>query len=66
MASSNIMPELINNYQVFDDTTKTHRLLGVTGEVELPSLESITDSIEVSGGLVSLKHLQLGSMLLLS
>lgn len=49
--SSNIMPELINNYQVFDDTTKTRRLLGVTGEVELPSLESITDTIEAAGGL---------------
>lgn len=50
-ASSNIMPELINNYQVFDDTVKTHRLLGITGEVELPSLEAITDSVEVTGGL---------------
>lgn len=49
--SSNMIPELINSYQVFDDTVKTHRLLGVSGEIELPSFESITDTIDVAGGL---------------
>lgn len=47
--SSNMIPELINNYQVFDDTVKTHRLLGVSGEVELPSLEAITDTMTAAG-----------------
>lgn len=46
---SNMIPELINNYQVFNDTVKTHRLLGVSGEVELPSLEAITDTMTAAG-----------------
>ncbi|MDE7017170.1 MAG: phage major tail tube protein [Lachnospiraceae bacterium] len=52
MANSNVMPELINNYQIFNDAK---RLLGVSGEVELPNLESLTESLEVAGALGELE-----------
>ena len=48
MALGNVMPELINNYQIFNDAD---RLLGVSGEIELPSLEALTESLEVAGAL---------------
>ena len=38
-----IIPEVINNYNVYDD--KARKLIGISGEVELPSLEAITDTI---------------------
>ena len=44
MATGNVMPELINNYQVFNDA---NRLLGISGEIELPSLEAITETLDV-------------------
>ena len=59
MANSNVMPELINNYQIFNDAK---RLLGVSGEVELPNLESLTESLEVAGHLGNSKSRQLGSI----
>ena len=52
MANSNVMPELINNFQIFNDT---NRLLGISGEVELPSLEALTESLEVAGALGELE-----------
>ena len=42
-----IIPEVINNYNVYDD--KARKLIGISGEVELPSLEAITDTIEAAG-----------------
>lgn len=48
MALGNVMPELINNYQIFNDV---NRMLGISGETELPSLEAMTESVEVAGGL---------------
>lgn len=52
MALGKVMPELINNYQIFNDA---NRLLGISGETELPSLEAITDSLEVAGALGELE-----------
>ena len=42
-----IIPEVINNYNVYD--SKAKKLIGISGEVELPSLEAITDTIEAAG-----------------
>lgn len=42
---ANVIPELINGYNVY----LSGRVLGVSGEVELPSLESITETVEVAG-----------------
>lgn len=52
MANGNVMPELINNFQIFNDT---NRLLGISGDVELPSLEALTESLEVAGALGELE-----------
>lgn len=42
-----IIPEVINNYNVYD--SKAKMLIGISGEVELPSLEAITDTIKAAG-----------------
>ena len=42
-----IIPEVINNYNVYDSKAKMQ--IGISGEVELPSLEAITDTIEAAG-----------------
>ena len=42
-----IIPEVINNYNVYD--SKAKKLIGISGEVELPSLEAITDTIGAAG-----------------
>lgn len=42
-----IIPEVINNYNVYD--SKAKKLIGISGEVELPNLEAITDTIEAAG-----------------
>ena len=52
MATANIMPELINNYQIFNDA---ERLLGISGEIELPNLEAITETLDVAGSLGELE-----------
>lgn len=52
MGLGNVMPELINNYQIFNDA---NRMLGISGETELPSLEAMTESLEVAGGLGELE-----------
>ena len=52
MALGNVMPELINNYQIFNDV---NRLLGISGEIELPSLEAITETLDVAGSLGELE-----------
>lgn len=41
----NMIPELINAYNVY----LSGRLLGVSGEVELPELEALTETIEAAG-----------------
>lgn len=41
----NMVPELINAYNVY----LSGRLLGVSGEVELPELEGMTETIEAAG-----------------
>ena len=43
--AGNMIPELINSYNVY----LVGRVLGVSGEVELPALEAITDTIEAAG-----------------
>lgn len=46
MASiGNMVPELINAYNVY----LSGRLLGVSGEVELPELEAMTETVEAAG-----------------
>lgn len=52
MVLGNVMPELINNYQIFNDV---NRLLGISGEIELPSLEAITETLDVAGSLGELE-----------
>ena len=42
-----IIPEVINNYNVYDERAK--KMIGISGEVELPELEAITDTIEAAG-----------------
>lgn len=42
----NILPEVINHYNIYNDAK---RLIGVSGEVELPELEAIADTIEGAG-----------------
>lgn len=42
----NILPELINAYNVYNDSNK---LLGVSGEVELPELEALTETVDAAG-----------------
>ena len=42
-----IIPEVINNYNIYDD--KARKMSGISGEVELPELEAITDTVEAAG-----------------
>lgn len=42
-----IIPEAINNYNIYDD--KARKMIGISGEVELPELEAITDTVEAAG-----------------
>lgn len=42
-----IIPEVINNYNIYDD--KARKMIGISGEVELPDLEAITDTVEAAG-----------------
>ena len=42
---ANLIPELINAYNVY----VSGKLIGVSGEVELPSFESITETTQLSG-----------------
>ena len=41
------IPELLNNYNVYNDAAK--KLIGVSGEVELPDFEAITETLEGAG-----------------
>ncbi|MEE8886256.1 MAG: phage major tail tube protein [Eubacteriales bacterium] len=41
-----LLPELINNYNVYN---KGSQWVGVTGDVELPSLEALTETMEGAG-----------------
>lgn len=42
-----IIPEVMNNYNVYDD--KARKMIGISGEVELPELEALTDTVEAAG-----------------
>lgn len=42
-----IIPEVMNNYNVYDD--RARKMIGISGEVELPELEAITDTVEAAG-----------------
>ena len=41
------LPEVINNYNVYDD--RANRLIGISGEVELPNIEAMTETLSGSG-----------------
>lgn len=41
-----VIPEVLNHYNVYKSGTK---LIGISGEIELPELEAITDTIEGAG-----------------
>lgn len=41
-----IIPELLNHYNVYNEANK---LVGVTGDVELPDFESLTETIDGAG-----------------
>ena len=54
MASvGNMVPELLNAYNVY--LGDENDLLGVSGEVELPEMEALTETIEVAGVLGELE-----------
>jgi len=42
-----VIPEVINRFNIYNDDAQ--RLVGVSGEVELPDLEAITDTLETTG-----------------
>nr|WP_325300171.1 phage major tail tube protein [uncultured Dysosmobacter sp.] len=42
-----VLPEVLNHFNIYDD--KASKLIGVSGEIELPELEAITDTLEGSG-----------------
>lgn len=45
-ALGNVIPEVVNDFNVYKDGTK---LIGVSSEVELPELEAITETISGAG-----------------
>ena len=45
----NVIPEVLNHFNVYNDSAK--KLIGISGELELPEMEAITDTLEGSGGL---------------
>ena len=45
-AAINMIPEVISDFNVYEDGTK---LIGVSGEVELPTLESMKETISGAG-----------------
>jgi P2 family phage contractile tail tube protein len=45
--SAKTLPEVINNYNVYDD--RAQRLIGISGEVELPNFEAMTETLSGSG-----------------
>lgn len=47
MASKMVIPEVLNHYNVYDDSA--NKLIGISGEIELGDLEAITDTIEGAG-----------------
>lgn len=47
MASKIVIPEVLNHYNVYDDSA--NKLIGISGEIELGDLEAITDTIESAG-----------------
>ena len=46
MAAGLIIPELLNHYNVYNNAQK---LIGISGDVELPDFEAITETIEGAG-----------------
>lgn len=42
-----VIPEVLNHYNVYDDKAK--KLIGISGEIELPELEALTDTLEGAG-----------------
>lgn len=42
----NVIPEVLNHFNVYNDAKK---IIGISGEIELPEMEAITDTIEGSG-----------------
>lgn len=42
-----ILPEVLNHFNIYND--RAQKLIGVSGEIELPELEAITDTLEGSG-----------------
>lgn len=43
----NVIPEVLNHFNVYNDSAKN--LIGISGELELPEMEAITDTLEGSG-----------------
>ena len=42
-----VIPEVLNHYNVYNDRAK--KLIGISGEIELPELEALNDTIEGAG-----------------
>ena len=43
----NVIPEVLNHFNVYNDSAK--KLIGISGELGLPEMEAITDTLEGSG-----------------
>lgn len=46
---ANAIPEVINHFNVYNDSDKSSKLVGRSGEVTLPDLDAITETIEGGG-----------------
>ena len=43
----NVIPEVLNNFNIYDDSA--NKLIGISGDVELPDFEAMTETLEGSG-----------------
>ena len=50
-----IIPEVLNHYNVYDD--RANKLIGVSGEIELPELEALNDTVEGAGVLGEIEEI---------
>ena len=46
---ANAIPEVINHFNVYNDSDNSSKLVGRSGEVTLPDLDAITETIEGGG-----------------
>lgn len=47
--NANVIPEVVNHFNIYNDNDKSSKLVGRSGEVTLPDLDAITETIEGGG-----------------